>query len=232
MTLLYGSAPLFTPDDAAGNDEEERDREEEQGEFAFRLFAGEDARRIVIREEDLGNGAFLRGRDPRVFVVGRAQGQRRAGIESVAVSGEEVLRRKGERAWGLEVPWRVVVVRDVRRGRGTMTTTTRDGLSGRGEEMVGDEKRKKAGKRKRIAMRVKRRREEGEREKREREEKEKEEREREKRIRRNKGKKIKRKMKEKEEKAKKSGTGTAEGSVGSVGSVIADPPLSVGEQGG
>lgn len=216
-----GVKPIVKSSDE-GQARGEREDEEEHEEFAFRLFGGEDERRIVIREEDQGPGAFLRGGDLRVFIIDKAQGERREEIESMAVSGEEVLRRRGERAWGFEVPWRVVVVREARRRGKKEPCEDRDGLE-RGD---GDEKRKRMGKKKRIASRVKTRREEEEREKREREEKEKEERRKEKRVRRNKEKKVKRKMKEKAEKAKKSGVGEG----GTVeGSVTADPPLSVGE---
>jgi hypothetical protein len=174
--------------------------EQQEEEFAFRLFASEPARKIVIKEEDVGQGAFVGARDPRIFILGRAEGERKRGFESVAVSGEEVIRRKGLRAWGLEVPWRVLVVRDGRSMR-----------SSKGSEVVEEEKegdikgrKKRAGKKRRILIRVRKRKEQEVRERRKKEEAEKEERKREKRTRRNREKKVKRKMKEK---AKKAGNG-------------------------
>ena len=178
----------------SGNDEEE---EQEEG-FAFRLFGGQDARQIVIREEVAGDGAFVNRKDPRVFIVGKAQGERRREFESVAVSGEDLLRGRERRAWGLEVPWRVVVIRGSGRVKG--------GEDKRSKREDG--KRRKAGKKRRILIRERKRMADKEKERRAGEEKEKEERDREKRTRRNREKKVKRKMKEK---AKKAGDGEGGG---------------------
>jgi hypothetical protein len=188
--------------------------DEEVEEFAFRLFGGEEARQIVIQEEDEGQGGFVKAWDPRVFILGKAEGERRRGFENVAISGEEVLKRRKERAWGLEVPWRVVVVRGPSVGGG-------GGRKMKGEGSGVEGKRKRVGKKRRIAIRVKKRTGDEERERRKKEEAEREEREREKRTRRNREKKVKRKMKEK---AKKAGGGE--------GGDASDPPVALDDEQG
>ena len=200
---------------------DERDNEgeaaAEEEDFAFRLFASEPARQIAIREEDAGTGAFVGTRDPRVFILGRAEGERKRGFESVAISGEEVLRRKGMRAWGLEVPWRVLVVRNGSSMKGAKGSGT-----GGEDWKVGDikGKKKRAGKKRRILIRVRKRKGEEEKERKRREEAERGEREREKRTKKNREKKVKRKMKEK---AKKAGNGEW-------GTVADETPAAVGKQ--
>ena len=200
---------------------DERDNEgeaaAEEEDFAFRLFASEPARQIAIREEDAGTGAFVGTRDPRVFILGRAEGERKRGFESVAISGEEVLRRKGMRAWGLEVPWRVLVVRNGSSMKGAKGSGT-----GGEDWKVGDikGKKKRAGKKRRILIRVRKRKGEEQKERKRREEAEREEREREKRTKKNREKKVKRKMKEK---AKKAGNGEG-------GTVADETPAAVGKQ--
>ncbi|KIM96016.1 hypothetical protein OIDMADRAFT_148537 [Oidiodendron maius Zn] len=204
------------------HDFDEKDNEgeaaAEEEDFAFRLFASEPARQIVIREEDAGTGAFVGTRDPRVFILGRAEGERKRGFESVAISGEEVLRRKGMRAWGLEVPWRVLVVRNGSSMKGTKGSGT-SGEDWKVRDIKG--KKKRAGKKRRILIRVRKRKGEEEKERKRREEAERGEREREKRTKKNREKKVKRKMKEK---AKKAGNGE--------GATVADQTLAtVGKQG-
>lgn len=180
-----------------GEDGEGTDGEEE---FAFRLFGGEEERRIVIREEDPGTGAFVSGtRDPRVFILKKAEGEDKSRFERMAVSGEEVLRERERRAWGLEVPWRVVVWKKMRRQKEGSENDKKGILDG---------KKRKLGKKRRIILREKMRKVEEARRRREEGEREKEEREREKRTRRNREKKVKRKLKEK---AKKAGGGEGEG---------------------
>jgi hypothetical protein len=171
------------------------------------MFGGGGAQQVVIREEDEGDGGFLGGRDPRVFIVGRAEGERRAGFASAAVTGEDVLEWRRRRAWGLEVPWRVMVVRTWGRVVG----------GGRqGGEVVGAEgRRKRPGKKRRIELRGRRKKGAEAAERRRREGEEREAAEREKRTRRNREKKVKRKIKEK---AKKAG--------------VVDDAAELGEEGG
>jgi hypothetical protein len=117
-----------------------------------------------------------------------------------------VLRLSRGRNWGLEVPWRVSVIR--------MSGKWKDAggkeLRGREKGMEGDEegKRKRPGKKRRIILRERKKKSVEDAEKRKLEEERKrverearEEMEREKRTKRNREKKVKRKMKEKMKKA-------------------------------
>jgi hypothetical protein len=124
----------------------------------------------------------------------------RARFHFAAVSGEEVLRGRMRRNWGLEVPWRVRILRGTSTSalglkvevRGTVTAQSADGVS---------ERRRKPGKKRRVILRERRRKIEAREEARRKEREGKEEAEREKRTRRNREKKVKRKMKEKALKA-------------------------------
>ena len=142
----------------------------------------------------------MRSRDRSYYFVGTASGEKKRRFESVAVSGEEVLRGRDKRAWGLEVAWRVRILRVGFGGQKNLGGKVEGVWDGEEE----DSKRKRPGKKRRIILRGrKKKREEGE-EKRKRERELREEAEKEKRTRRNREKKVKRKAKEK---AKKAGSG-------------------------
>jgi len=215
MRRIYGSpnAVVRHEQDNGGMDEAEAEVESEDGEqeFEFRLFAssnkqtsdgGGGVNKIVLGddEEDIGEGGFIRGRDPRVFIIGRAEGERKLGFQQMSRSGEEVLRQANRRAWGLEVPWRVSVIRIVGERKFGNTFDTPNNV----EEDGGEAKRKRPGKKRRILLRGRRKKIEDDVERRRLDKERKEETEREKRTRRNREKKVKKKLKEK---AKKTGMG-------------------------
>jgi hypothetical protein len=146
----------------------------------------------------------VRLKDPRQFVVGKAVGDRKIRIEQAAVSGEEILKQAKKRAWGLEVPWRVKVIKVV----GKQKSGVHDGVTvgkpngaGLTEEEAGQIRKKRPSKKRRILLRGRKRAKDEMTEKRRVEKESKEEAEREKRTRRNREKKVKRKLKEKAKKA-------------------------------
>jgi hypothetical protein len=215
LSSIFGSIPASAPSpDPIPNESFDQEEREEDGErkFIFRLFksdkTGDTGRTIVIRdkEEGTGTGAFLFERDRRFYFAEKATGERKRGFEHCAVDGEDVLRLSRGRNWGLEVPWRVSVIR--------MSGKWKDAggkeLRGREKGMEGDEegKRKRPGKKRRIILRERKKKSVEDAEKRKLEEERKrverearEEMEREKRTKRNREKKVKRKMKEKMKKA-------------------------------
>jgi Fungal protein of unknown function (DUF2011) len=146
-------------------------------------------------------GGFIRhDRDKSFYIQDKAEGETLSQFRFSAISGEEVLRGREGRNWGLEVPWRVTVLC-------TFTSTSISNSVSRSKDehkglIKGDsERKKKPGKKRRILLRT-RERERREKEEMKRKEREgKEEAEREKRTRRNREKKVKRKMKEKALKA-------------------------------
>lgn len=172
-------------------------------EFEFRLFENKDgdeveAQKIVLRDiekDGTGEGGFISLRDPRTFIVQKAVGEQKAQFEDVAVSGETVLVNARKRAWGLEVPWRVRVLRVVGNRMSETKAGSRD---------VFEERKKRPGKKRRIILRGRKKSRDEMVEKRRVELESKEEAQKEKRIRRNREKKVKRRLKEK---AKKSSEG-------------------------
>ncbi|KAK5658502.1 hypothetical protein OQA88_1894 [Cercophora sp. LCS_1] len=163
----------------------------EQEEFEFRLFSTLEPSKIVLvnPEDEKHNGPPISVRPISFYVRGELSPEERERFEHAAVNANQILAEAKKRAWGLEVPWRVT--RIIVRGK---QQTRSDGKDG---ETKG---RKRPGKKRRIAIRIKTK---AAREKAEAEEKQKmtkEEHLREKKKRLNRAKQIKRRQKAKEQK--------------------------------
>jgi hypothetical protein len=168
------STTADAPASAPGDDQEEEEA------FEFRLFAaphtadattapGAPAQRIVLSRSDdegveAGEGGFTAQRGREWYFVERATGRRREEFEVAAVGGEVVVRWSGARAWGLERPWRVRVVR--MGSVGSVGKVVGKGVVGAGEggererEREGEEERKrrsKPNKKRRIVLRMRER---------------------------------------------------------------------------
>jgi hypothetical protein len=190
----------YQEDDRESNNE----GEEEQG-FEFRLFSSapnKPAGKIVLKpeEDEDGDGNFVRReRDKSYYFAPPASGERKAGIESMAISGETVLLWRKIRAKGLEVPWRVKTIRV------PSSNPTPTGSSLKSEAIVVDEgetrKKCKPNKKRRLILREKQRKKEKAEEEKRKRDQGREEAEREKKTRKNREKKVKRKLKEKLKKA-------------------------------
>ena len=196
LAKLFGSvtslpAPIATR--ALGDDDAETEAEQV---FEFRLFEGGPRKIILQEEEGMGDGGFVAMRDPRIFVVARAEGERKAAFERAAIDGEEILKGATKRAWGLEVPWRVKVVR----APGKPAWKSHD-VEVSIQVVDTDTKRKKPGKKQRIILRGRHKKAEEIARRKKAEEASKEEAEREKKTRKNRDKKLKKRMKEKAGKA-------------------------------
>ncbi|PQE22166.1 dolichyl pyrophosphate phosphatase protein [Rutstroemia sp. NJR-2017a WRK4] len=206
LASLYGVVPTvsYVDDTTAdkGNDTTELDprahsnghgdEDEEEQEFDFRLFSTATDTKIILKEEEIGDGGFtIRNRNRSYYFTGIIGDERRAQFASAAISGEDVLRGKDTRYWGLEVPWRVKVLRVGHGGQKTVGNHgLRDAANGNPEE-----KKKKPGKKRRIILRERMKKKQAREEAKRREKESKEEAEREKRTRRNREKKVKRKAK-------------------------------------
>jgi hypothetical protein len=178
-------------------------------EFEFRLFSTSsntkstkhDTQRVILDVEDSGTrpaGFVTPKRNPSYYFTVQAQGEEKWRFEYAAMSGEEVLDARKRRAWGLEVPWRVTVIKvpgKIKRNKAPKATDI---------ENV-DSKKGKPGKKQRIILRKRAKLILEAEEKRKRELELKSETEKEKRVRKNREKKLKRRIKEKAEKAKKAG---------------------------
>ncbi|OLN81385.1 hypothetical protein CCHL11_10161 [Colletotrichum chlorophyti] len=140
------------PDDQS----EGMDVDKEPEEFEFRLFTTTDpATKIALVDEDelalMGDGDIVRPRPLAHYIAGEPTPEAKAEFEFAAVSGEDVLRRAGQRWWGMEMPWRVVRAEapPPRKGKGA--------AEGEGEGAGAAAKRRRPGKKKRVALRMKER---------------------------------------------------------------------------
>lgn len=162
-------------------------------------------------DEDLGDGAFtVQHRRLSWYIAAPATGTRKAEFEEAAVSSEAVMRGREQRAWALEKPWRVTVIR-------TGSTPIPQSAPAQPVKSIsmqvaveenGKTKRTKPNKKRRIVVRIRERalaeKLEAERLRRAREEEEKASRgveDAEKRTARNRERKIKRREREKRKKA-------------------------------
>ncbi|KAE8443367.1 hypothetical protein EG329_001925 [Mollisiaceae sp. DMI_Dod_QoI] len=229
LAALYGPissapAPIHNSNESSDSTQhdEAADTQLKEQEFEFRLFSSAPAptataketadtiiQKILLNDSDSEDGAregrFLRPRPLSYYFAASLSEERKKEYEFAALDGETVLELAKRRAWGLEVPWRVKVLKTVSSGKvkaGLPDTAIR--IEAQDEEDARDKKKRKPGKRRRIILREKRRKKEAAEERRKKREEEKEVAEREKRTRRNREKKVKKRMKEK---AKKLGAG-------------------------
>ncbi|KAK3327268.1 hypothetical protein B0T19DRAFT_421240 [Cercophora scortea] len=205
-------------DHAATADERADEEPDEAPEFEFRLFSTSSASQKVVLaplEDKHVQAEIVSQRPLSYYIRGDLTPQERERFRYAAVSGRDVMQWANQRAWGLEVPWRVTKITlsssssrqvgDKTRENNKKTTAT--GLPAQDPSAKAGAK-KRPGKKRRIALRVK-----------EKAEKEaaaalamkrmtKEEHLKEKKKRLNREKKLKRRKKEKE---KKLGGGSATG---------------------
>lgn len=123
--------------DAAGEDHEE--------EFAFRLFSKAPPTQKIVLEEDTGPtgvGAFVAGRPLSYYVVTKVPARQKQEYAIAAMSGDQILAKSNDRAWGLELPWKV-----------TNTTVTRKASPSDKTEDEVAEGRRRPGKKQRISLR-------------------------------------------------------------------------------
>lgn len=190
-----------------GGDDEHKQEEE----FEFRLFSTSSktaapAKVILAASDDedapQGEGGFtVPVRPASYYLAGDVTPEQLERYRWAAVAGEDIILGARKRAWGLERPWRVVRLTVPKKSLAGLPTTAQATLihSSEGGEPPAP-KRKRPGKKRRIASRTKAK---AEKEKREAEDKfkmSKEEHLKEKKKRLNREKKLKRRAKEKEKK--------------------------------
>lgn len=198
-----------------GKHKDEDDKQEE--EFEFRLFSTSSktatpAKVILAASDDedapQGEGRFaVAARPTSYYVASNPTPEQLERYHLAAVAGEDIILGARKRAWGLERPWRVIRLTVSKKSLAVLQVTT--GRSGEGDEEQKAAKKKRPGKKRRIASRIKAK---AEKEKREAEEKHKmskEEHLKEKKKRLNREKKLKRRAKEREKKLATTGDGGA-----------------------
>ncbi|KAK4157650.1 hypothetical protein C8A00DRAFT_29496 [Chaetomidium leptoderma] len=191
-----------------------------EAEFEFRLFSSSTAApKVVLASEENEapyHGPALSQRPVSYYIRGELSPQERETIQSAAVTAQDIVAWAGQRAWGLEVPWRVTKITVTMGGRGSV-----DGGQRPLESTTGKKSRTKPNKKRRIMLRKRDQAEKEAAAASEKQKTDKEEHLKEKKKRLNREKKLKRRQKEKEKKlAAKSGTGgeAGEAESGSEGS--------------
>ncbi|KAL7903564.1 hypothetical protein HDV63DRAFT_364430 [Trichoderma sp. SZMC 28014] len=124
--------------------------EDDDEVYAFRLFsAAGPAPQVVLENTNrVVEGKMIRGRPLSYYLVTDLSAEKKQQYEMAAVSGEDVIERSKVRAWGLELPWRVTTIKATsKRGRGAEAVA----------HVEDDQpaKRKRPGKKRRTAMRIK-----------------------------------------------------------------------------
>ncbi|KAL2212190.1 hypothetical protein CC79DRAFT_350244 [Sarocladium strictum] len=129
------------------DDHEDDDGGKSADEFEFQLFStSAPTTKVVLDDENLGDGAFVRKRPESHYLVTRIPEEQRLRYAFAAITGDEVLERAKARSWGLELPWKVVHATQNGKLHTLMEASrTKDPSKGRG----------RPGKKKRIAMRTK-----------------------------------------------------------------------------
>ncbi|KAF4998066.1 hypothetical protein FGRMN_3429 [Fusarium graminum] len=123
--------------DVAGEDREE--------EFAFRLFSKAPLTQKIVLEEDTGPtgiGGFVHGRPLSYYVVTNVPARQKQEYAMAAISGDQIRERSHDRAWGLELPWKVTSTSVTRKANADDKT---------GEEAT--EGKRRPGKKQRISLR-------------------------------------------------------------------------------
>lgn len=219
---LSTSAPTFEHKESDRGEhahDERDDSKPDEEEFEFRLFSTSSktaapAKVILAASDDedapQGEGAFtVPVRPTSYYMAGDPTPEQRERYRWAAVAGEDIVLGARKRAWGLERPWRVIRLTVPNKSLAGLPTIARGTLAyaSEGGEQETAVKRKRPGKKRRIATRIKAK---AEKEKREAEEKHKmskEEHLKEKKKRLNREKKLKRRAKEREKKLATKGEG-------------------------
>ncbi|KAJ4856236.1 hypothetical protein T069G_09604 [Trichoderma breve] len=145
-TLAGPSRPQAN-DESASNEGAEAEDEA----YTFRLFStAGPAPKVVLENHDrIVEGKLARGRPLSYYLVTDLSPEKKHQYEMAAVSGEDILARSKIREWGLELPWRVTNIKVTRKAR------PGEGVNITGADDEQQAKRKRLGKKSRIAMRKK-----------------------------------------------------------------------------
>lgn len=128
--------------------------DDDLGEFEFRLFSAPDAPSKVVLEDEqapLGEGALENQRPLSHYLVRDVSESKKREYLAAAVSGEDIVERSMWRSWGMEMPWkvtRILVAKKSKRDEGERMQGVVEG----GEDV---KKRRRPGKKTRIAVRMK-----------------------------------------------------------------------------
>ena len=150
--------------DGDGDDMAGEDAAAEDGEnvFEFRLFStsSQSAPKVILASEDDGlnrdgaEGRFVADRPLTFYLTGPPGPEKLAQFDYAAIQYGDILSGSRQRAWGLEVPWKVRRV-IVSSGRTSDKSGRAVAAAATSSMEQGDRKRKRPGKKRRIALRQK-----------------------------------------------------------------------------
>ncbi|KAK4127808.1 hypothetical protein N657DRAFT_641857 [Parathielavia appendiculata] len=165
LSVNVASTTADTASRSAKYDEDAQEEGPHEAEFTFRLFSTSTADavpKVVLAPDDEDearrpySGPAISQRPVSHYLRGELTPRERAQFEYSAVTGQEVLAWAGQRAWGLEVPWRVTRVVLTVDGK----EKTGNGMHGRlqqrqklGAQLEEGKKKKRPGKKTRIVLR-------------------------------------------------------------------------------
>jgi hypothetical protein len=207
---LDTTPPAAQPENQPPNDQSgpDQDNAGEAEEFEFRLFSTSTAAapKVVLAAEEADapfSGPALSQRALSHYIRGELSPHEREQFQRAAVTAQDVVAWAGQRAWGLEVPWRVTRI----------TVTVKGGGQQQGVAAAGPEKKKtkRLGKKSRIMLRKRDKARKEAEDALEKLKSSKEEHLKEKKKRLNREKKLKRRLKEKEKKLAAKGEAGGEG---------------------
>lgn len=200
--------PPDSPQDAAADQDVNGEEE-----FEFRLFSTSSKTAAPVKvvlaasddeDADLGEGAFTIPERPHCYYfAGEPTPEQLQMYRQSALAGDDIVLGARKRAWGLERPWRIIKIggsaKSVKgasiKGSTSVKSTAAPSIVNQDEK----EKRKRPGKKRRIATRIKTKAEKEEREAADKQKMTKEEHLKEKKKRLNREKKLKRRAKEREQ---------------------------------
>jgi hypothetical protein len=164
---------------------------------------------VLAAEGDVPfSGPALSQRALSHYIRGELAPHEREQFQRAAVTAQDVVSWAGQRAWGLEVPWRVTQIRVVVKGTGQQQQQQQQGVAVAGAEK---KKTKRLGKKSRIVLRKRDKARKEAEDALEKLKSSKEEHLKEKKKRLNREKKLKRRLKEKEKKLAAKGEAGGEG---------------------
>ncbi|MBE3042598.1 DUF2011 domain-containing protein [Candidatus Bathyarchaeota archaeon] len=137
-----------------GDDAEETDEEEPPETFEFRLFGSSKPATTVVLEKDRpfkpGSGSIV-ARRPASFYLSRPSQREREEYASALMTWEQVMEKSRQRMWGLERPWKTIA--SLTASDGKPKRSQKAALKIVAEAREEGSKRKRLGKKTRIARR-------------------------------------------------------------------------------
>ncbi|KAH7318634.1 hypothetical protein B0I35DRAFT_432564, partial [Stachybotrys elegans] len=127
-------------------DEVEMADESEEEAYEFRLFDAAPVTKVVLESDELpkGEGGLVRpGRPLSYYMVTGTSAEQKEKYQIAAVTGDDVLARSQGRFWSCEFPWRVTTICVNKKAGGAVAQPSEDEAS---------VKRKRPGKKRRIAI--------------------------------------------------------------------------------